>query len=252
MKAILAALVSGFLTISMSSSIHAESTSELIARAVENPQRSEADRLRDASDKPADVLNFIGLRPSMKVADFVSGGGYYSELMSYIVGPQGKVIAHTVKTYNQWVADERKARFGNGRLPNVVPLDSELSELSLGDESIDLILMVKVYHDIYYASSIWPRVNRDDLFARLRKALKPGGILAVIDHAALPCTGSSAAQGLHRIDEAFAKFDIERAGFKFEASSDVLRNPADDRTLNVFDGGIQGHTDRFVYRFVKR
>lgn len=229
----------------------AETATEAIARAIANPQRSEADRLRDASDKPATVLNFIGLRPRMRVADLISGGGYYSELMSYVVGPRGKVISHTVKTYDRWAAEERKTRFAAGRLPNVVPLYSELPELELGDEPLDLILMVKVYHDIYYRSDIWPRVNRDDFFARIRKALKPGGILAVIDHAALPGTGSSAAQGLHRIDQAFAKVDIERAGFEFQAESDVLRNPADDHTLNVFDAGIQGHTDRFVYRFVK-
>ena len=230
----------------------AEVPAEAIARAIANPQRSEADRQRDARDKPAAVLSFIGLRPGMKVADVISGGGYYSELMSYVVGPTGKVIAHTVKTYDRWVADERKARFAEGRLPNVVPLSEELPSLDLGDESLDLILMVMVYHDIYYKSDFWTPPNREDFFKRIRRALKPGGTLAIVDHAALPGTGNTAAQNLHRIDEAFAKRDIERAGFKFQAESDVLRNPADDHTILAYDPRIQGHTDRFVYRFVKQ
>lgn len=252
MRAMLTSLLLLPFTIGLVSPASAETPAEAVARAIENPQRSEADRLRDARDKPAAVLSLIGLRPGMRVADLISGGGYYSELMSYVVGPKGKVIAHTVKTYDRWVADERETRFANGRLPNVVPLHSELSDLQLGNESLDLILMVRVYHDVYYTSDIWPRVNRDDFLERIRAALKPAGILAIIDHAALPGTGSSAAQGLHRIDEAFAKFDIERAGFEFQAESDVLRNPPDDRTLNVFDAGIVGRTDCFVYRFVKR
>jgi len=252
MRILLSALLLLALTIGSVPPAGAETVDQAIARAVANPQRSEADRQRDARDKPAAVLKFIGLRPGMKVADVISGGGYYSELMSYVVGPKGKVIAHTVKTYDRWVADERKARFAEGRLPNVVPLSAELPELQLGKESLDLILMVMVYHDIYYKSDFWTPPNRDDFFNRIRTALKPGGILAIVDHAALPGTGNTAAQNLHRIDEAFAKRDIERAGFKFQAESGVLRNSADDHTLVVFDPHIQGHTDRFVYRFIKR
>jgi predicted methyltransferase len=230
----------------------AQPFAEAITLAVANPQRSDADRQRDARDKPAAVMTFIGLRPGMKVADVISGGGYWSELMSYVVGPKGQVIAHTCGPYIKWNADERKTRFASGRLPNVVPLGQELVDLDLGTDSLDLILMVMVYHDLYYKSSIWTPPDRDDFFRRIRKALKPDGMLVIIDHAALPGTESLAAQGLHRIDEAFAKFDIERAGFILQGQSDVLRNRDDDRTTNVFDGGIAGHTDRFVLRFVKR
>jgi predicted methyltransferase len=251
-RATLAAALLLLVNIGPVSPVSAETPAETIARAVANPQRSEADQQRDGRDKPAAVLSFIGLRPGMKVADVISGGGYWSELMSYVVGPQGKVVAQTCGPYIKWNAEETKTRFARDRLPNVMPLSQELSDLDLGNESLDLSLMVMVYHDIYYHSSIWAPPNRDDFFKRIRKALKPGGVLVIIDRAALPGTERSAAQGLHRIDEAFAKFDIERAGFALQAESGVLRNPDDDRTTNVFDGGIAGHTDRFVLRFVKR
>ena len=252
MKRILAVPLLLLLTIEAMSPADARSASQAIARAVANPQRSEADQQRDVRDKPAAVLDFIGLQPGMKVADVISGGGYYSELMSYVVGPKGTVVAHTVKTYDQWNLDERKVRFAKGRLPNVLPLYSELPQLQLSQEPLDLILMVMVYHDIYFKSDFWTPPDRDDFFKRIRAALKPGGILAIIDHAALPGTSSNAAQDLHRIDEQFAKNDIENAGFVFQAESDVLRNPADDRRILAFDKTIQGHTDRFVYRFIKK
>jgi predicted methyltransferase len=248
----IAALLCTVLTIGPFSSVSASTSDEAIARAVANPRRSDVDRLRDVTSKPAAVLRFMHLRPDMRVADVMSGGGYWSELMSYVVGPKGKVIAHTVKAYDKQSAHERTVRFADGRLPNVVPLKSELPDLQLGKESLDLVLMSMVYHDVYFTSGDWPPVNRDDFFAQIRAALKLGGILVVIDHAAVTGTGNTAAQELHRIDEEFAKHDIERAGFKFEAQSDVLRNPADEHTLLSYDNAIRGHTDRFVYRFVKR
>jgi predicted methyltransferase len=58
-------------------------------------------------------------------------------------------------------------------------------------------------------------------------------------------------QTLHRIDGDFLKAEVEAAGFVFEAESELLRNPGDDRTINVFDEAIRGRTDQFVYRFRK-
>ena len=56
---------------------------------------------------------------------------------------------------------------------------------------------------------------------------------------------------VHRIDQALARREVEAAGFVFEAESQVLRNPADNRTERVFDADIRGHTDQFVMRFRK-
>jgi predicted methyltransferase len=109
------------------------------------------------------------------------------------------------------------------------------------------------YHDVYYVSESnpkHPKVDRDRLFAQIRRSLKPGGVLAVVDHAAKPGTGKAAAQDLHRIDSDFARRDIESAGFVFDGESSALRNPNDDRSMVVFDERIRRRTDRFVYRFV--
>jgi len=218
---------------------------------VNNPARSLSDRERDKTSKPNAVLNFIGLKPGMKVLDLFSGGGYYTQMLSYAVGPDGQVISHTNAAYEGMTGEEAANRFKDNRLPNVRRVITEIDNLGLEEASLDVVLMVLVYHDIYFTADYWPAVNRDSFFRQIRSSLKPGGVLVVIDHSAIADTGMSAAQNLHRIDGVFAKQDIQSAGFVFDGASEVLRNPEDTRTLSVFDEAISKKTDRFVYRFIK-
>jgi predicted methyltransferase len=195
--------------------------------AVSDPRRSDADRERDATSKPAEVLDFFGAKPGMHVLDLLSGGGYYSEILAYAVGSEGSVVAHSNDIYEKYHRQAILDRYRDNRLPNVERLISNPPELNLGNQSFDVILMILVYHDIYYVSGadpIHPKIDRDRYLAQIHRALKPGGILAVVDHSARIGTGNEAAQDLHRIEDAFAKRDIEAAGFEFEAESSVLRN----------------------------
>lgn len=221
-----------------------------IASAVADPTRTQADRDRDTRDHTVDVLQFFGLVPGMVVVDLFAGGGYYSELIGRIVGSGGKVYLYNNAAYQAFAGDALTTRVNSGRLQNVVQLNAEVGQLAIAPASVDLVLMSMSYHDLYFKSDDW-LVDPAKLFAEVHAMLKPGGILAVIDHVANAGTGSSAAQTLHRIDEAFARADIETRGFKFTGSSDVLRNPADDHSKTVFDPSIQGHTDRFIDRFVR-
>ncbi|MFT5350776.1 MAG: putative methyltransferase [Planctomycetota bacterium] len=230
----------------------ADSHANAIADAVNNPARSDEDRKRDETSKPAEVLEFLGVKPGMRILDYLSGGGYYSEILSYAVGDKGEVVAHTNEAYKKFVGDAITKRFGEGRLPKVIRLSSEVPAMGLAKETFDMILMVMTYHDIYYVADYWPAVDRENWFAQIHSALKPGGILAIIDHSAVAGTGISAAQDLHRIDEEFSRKDIESAGFTFETSSDALRNPDDARTIGVFEDGMRRKTDRFVHRYVKK
>jgi predicted methyltransferase len=222
--------------------------------AVANSGRSDADRERDKTGKPALVLGFFGTKPGMRVLDLLSGGGYYSEILSHAVGPKGEVVAHVNDIYEQYNREEISRRYGGDRLPNVERLVSNPPELKLPVEAFDVVLMVMTTHDIYYVSEanpVHPKIDRGRFFAQIHRSLRPAGVLAIVDHAASSGTGSEAAQDLHRIDEEFARRDIEAAGFVFDGESGVLRNPADDRTMVVFDDRIRRRTDRFVYRFIK-
>jgi len=236
-------------------SIYSETIAQHIDDAVANHARSEQDKNRDKTSKPAEVLKFFGVKQDMRVADLFSGGGYYSEILSYAVGPEGKVIAHNNKAYAEYSGDETKKRYAENRLGNVVQLQSEANDMGLGNANIDMVLMVMAYHDIYLKDVTdfdWPDVNRELFFEQIKNALKPGGILAVVDHAGRKGTGNSEVKTLHRIEEDFAKQDIENIGFRLVGELDVLRNPDDDRTKLVFDESVRRKTDRFVYRFIKK
>ncbi|RLA46306.1 MAG: methyltransferase type 11 [Gammaproteobacteria bacterium] len=247
MSKVFAALSLIIISLAIYTPIHAETNED----AVNNPARSDADRERDKTSKPTVILEFFGVKPGMKVLDLFAGGGYYSEILAYAVGPDGHVISHTNKAYESSTGEEATLRFKDNRLPNISRLTSEIDNLGLENDSLDMVVMVLTYHDIYFTADYWPQVDRDNFFKQIRDSLKPGGVLAIIDHAANSMTASSAAQDLHRIEEGFAKQDIESAGFTFEGQSEVLRNPDDKRTLSVFDDNIRRRTDRFVYRFVK-
>ena len=85
----------------------------------------------------------------------------------------------------------------------------------------------------------------------LFEALKPGGLLVVVDHTAPAGAPIEVADSLHRIDPAIVRKELEAAGFEFVAESDAVRNPADPKTANVFDPSIRGKTDQFVFKFRK-
>ncbi len=212
-------------------------------------ERSEEDVARDATSRPQEVLDFFGVKPGMTVIDLFAGNGYYSELLAERVGDAGKVYMHNNQAFVQF-AGNVNTRLGNDRLPNVEPYIREIEDIHLPSQSVDLVLIVMTYHDAYFRSNGWT-VTADPLFATIHRILKPGGTLAVVDHAALPGTGKAAAQYLHRIDPQFAKADISARGFDFVAASDVLANPADPLDISVFNPAIRRQTDRFVYKFVK-
>jgi len=230
-----------------------EDSSLVYEQAAANKGRTEADQARDAGRQPAKVLEFFGIQPGMTVLDMFSGGGYYTEMLSHIVGPEGGVIAHSNQVYAGFVGEETKNRYANKRLANVEILMAENNELDLPDASFDAIMMVLAYHDIYYIDpdNGWPEIDGPRLVETLYSGLRPGGILAVVDHYAAPGSPSETGNTLHRIDPDIVVTELEAAGFVLEEKSDVLRNMDDDHSLNMGNPEVRGKTDRFVFRFRK-
>lgn len=224
-----------------------------IAAAVANPARSQADRARDARDRPAEVLAFAGIAPGMVVADVFGAGGYWSELLAYVVGSQGRVRLVNNAPFVAFARKDLEARFGEGRLAEVERSVVETCDLGLGEGSLDAVLIVMSYHDLYHHDpNGWPRIDAARFLGQIHAALKPGGRFLVVDHVARPGTGRAAAQDLHRIDEGFAVGDIESRGFRLEKRWGGLKNPQDDYGKIVFDPAVRGRTDRFVHLYRKR
>ncbi len=221
--------------------------------AVANEARPEADRARDEGRKPAEVLEFLGIAPGMTVLDMFSGGGYYTEILSYTVGNSGRIIAQSNKAYLQFVGEEFENRYLGGRLGNVQVLMAENNELELEPDSLDAIMLVLSFHDLYYAAPEdgWPAIDVPAFLAELHSGLRTGGFVGIIDHYAADGAPSETGSTTHRIDPAIVIATMTEAGFVLDGQSDILRNPDDDYEKTVFDPELRGKTDRFVMRFRK-
>ncbi len=223
------------------------------APAVAAADRPADARALDASRRPAEVLAFLGLEAGDQALDLMTGGGYYAELIGRAVGPSGTVTAWEPANFYD---DKAKAGLAalSARVPNVRVLVSPADQLVLPPAAYDFVLMHLNYHDLYWESERFnfPRVEPDRVLATLFQAVRPGGIVGVIDHVGAPGGDTrTIADRLHRIDPAVVRADFERAGFVLDGSSDLLRSAADDRTKLVFDPAVRGRTDRIVYRFRK-
>jgi predicted methyltransferase len=218
--------------------------SDPVAERIAAADRSEADRARDAGRKPAEVIAFLGIGPGMTVLDAIAAGGWYSEVLAAVVGPGGKVYAQNpdfVLKFREGANDKAlTARLAGGRLPNVERVDADLADLPVADGSLDAAFTALNFHDIYDGSGEYAALGFLNLIAR---KLKPGGVLGIVDHVGIAGQDNKA---LHRIEKSLVEAVIEKSALVLEAESDVLANPADDHTQNVFAPGLRGQTDRFV------
>jgi predicted methyltransferase len=218
-----------------------------LAVALAHPDRPAEDRQRDIDRKPEQVLEFFSLRPGMKVADLMAGGGYYTEILSRYLGKEGTVYAqNNAIALRRFAADAMDRRLNGRDLDNVVRVDRELEDPGLPEGELDAVIMGLFYHDAY-----WMGVDREAMNRAIFKALKPGGTYGVFDHHAEAGSRDRDVESLHRVDAEMVRREIRDAGFEWFGAGDMLRNRDDDRTQNVFDPAIRGKTDRFVFRFRK-
>jgi predicted methyltransferase len=233
--------------------------SEVLA-VMQKPGRLPADIERDRRSQPQLVIPLLKLEPGDTVVDINGGGGYYSELLAGVLGESGEAILHNTPGFEAWGINGLRDRF-TGRDPgNITRLTINEPELGLRDGELDGAIIVMAFHDLYvvpkrYNGEEYVRVGDPAdvgyFLDQVLRALKPGGRLVVVDHAGHPDQGVEENAELHRIEERFARTEIETRGFRSIGDSDALRNPQDERTAIVFDEAIQGRTDRFVLVFEK-
>lgn len=239
------ALALAFLSIAAATMGHADSYDAAVAKS----SRPAADLKRDAIDHPAELLRLAGIKPGMHVADVLGGDGYYSEVLSALVGPKGTVLMLNNAAFDGFAGDDRKTRFAGNRLPNVEYRIVDLDHMGLAPASLDGIVLCKVYHDLYWVDPThkdWPKVDPAAVLDQLARALKPGGVLLLVDHSAKAGHGSADASSLHRIDESFARADFAKRGLHVVATSDLLRRADDPRDQVSYKPPMLGKTDKFV------
>lgn len=223
-----------------------------IAQALTHPERPQEDRARDGASRPEDVLALMGIAPGQSVLDFHAAGGYFTELLSRAVGPEGHVVATYHEPDRVLSPGVREARYGGERLPNVEVVLAKHNALDRPSQSLDAVLMSMVYHDTYWSGEgvDWGPVDQQALLAELYDALKPGGVFLVIDHQAEAGTDPyESAVATHRIDREVVLRDFTQAGFRLKAESDLLRHPDDQRDVQIFEDSVYRGTDRFMLLF---
>jgi predicted methyltransferase len=223
-----------------------------VTHAITDPARPADQRQLDAWRKPVEVIAFSGLKPGDRIADFMSGNGYFTRIFSKVVGLSGRVYAFLPAQELANCAPEEtagtKALEGDRRYRNVAVLIDAADRFAV-NEPLDMVWTAQNYHDLH--DRFMQPIDIAALDRAIFRALKPGGVFLVIDHVAAAGSGLRDTETLHRIDPEAIRSEVTAAGFVFEAQSDVLRNPEDSHLLPVFDATIRHRTDQIVFKFQK-
>jgi len=224
-----------------------------VAAAMASPDRRPDNVKLDEGRKPAAVLQYLGFKPGLQVLDLFGANGYWAEIMAPALGPKGH---DTIWQPAQFFGARGKAYMDGfvAKHPNVNVVSSPFDAPDLPPNSADFVMLNNNYHDTYWVSEQFkiPKMDPNAFLKAVYAAMKPGAIIGVIDHVANKNDDTRATvDKLHRIDPEVIKADFKRAGFVLVGSSDLLRNPADDHSLEASDAKIAGHTDRVIYKFKK-
>jgi predicted methyltransferase len=230
----------------------ADAVPDYLMAAIADSARPPQQVARDAERKPAAVLAFAGVKPGDRVADFMSGGAYFTRLFSRIVGKTGHVYAFLPEEQLKNCASEEtagtRAIAHDASYANVSVLTAPVARFR-PPEPLDLIWVSLSFHDLY--DSFMGPADVGEVTQALFDALKPGGELLVVDHVAQAGSEVRDTETLHRIDPEVIIRSAQMAGFRLEAHSEVLRNPHDTHQLRVFDAAIRGRTDQVILKFTK-
>jgi len=216
-----------------------------VAAAVADPARSAEARGADTTRKPAETLAFSGIRPGMTVAEFYPGGGYFTRMISHVVGPKGHVYGIENDRWKQAaeVDKELAAKLGN------VSMDVQPFGTVNFPKPLDLAWVTQNYHDLKIAQ--YGKVDTLAFDRAVYAALKPGGIYFILDHQGAPGLTDAEIEKLHRINRDVVVKEVTSVGFKLVEEGDFLRRPGDDYTKPIFDAAVRGKTDQYALKFVK-
>ncbi len=241
-------------------------------RVIAGPHRSDASRARDVYRHPRETLAFFGIREDMTVLEVWPGaGGWYTELLAPLLREHGRYIAAGLdpKNDSKFARDSVRAfRVMLDATPElydkveVTALDYPGALAPVPAASADLVVTFRNLHNWLARDGAAPA-----MLAAVYAALKPGGILGVVDHRADPAAAVDPKAKSGYVNERLAIELVEHAGFEFIGASAVNANAKDDHdhelgvwtlppTWRLGDRdrakyAAIGESDRFTLRFRK-
>ena len=206
-----------------------------------SPDRSDADKARDANRKPIEVVQFLGIEDGDAVLELIAAGGWYTQVLSAAVGPDGHVHAQNPAFFlGREGFLEREAAL-HGRLGNVSAVHGEVAEAGLSGQ-MDAAITALNLHDMYNRGG---EAAAMPLLTSVYDALRSGGVFGVIDHRGIAGQPNG---DFHRMEQQAAEDLLEAAGFVVEATSELLANPDDDHMRGSGDESLGRNSDRFLIR----
>jgi predicted methyltransferase len=246
-----------------------ESTTEQLTALLAGNQRAEENRVRDVYRHPKQTLLFFGVRPEMSVLEVWPTPGYYTEILAPLLREKGKYYAAVMaanpasKSVTRSLENYRAKLAADPQLYDrviVVTMPTDGGDV-VPSGSLDMVLTFRNLHN-------W--MSKDDasqVIATLYKALKPGGILGIVEHRGNPAVAQDPRAKSGYVNEDYAIKLIEAQGFRLVAKSEVNANPKDTKdypegvwtlppTYELGDKDREkyaaiGESDRFTMRFQK-
>jgi predicted methyltransferase len=240
-------LATAMLAVVLSGAALAANLPDYVAKAVADSTRPKDNRDADAIRAPAETLALAGVQPGMVVGELYPCGGYFSRMLSDVVGPKGKIYGLETTRWKACLPADQKMAAEPGR--SNITIDAEAFGAFNLPEKVDLFWITQNYHDLHikeYGAVDMAAFNR-----HVFDSLKSGGIYFILDHAANPGTSEDDIARLHRIEKAQLIAEVTAAGFKLVAEGDFLHRAGDDHTKPIFDPAIRGKTDQYALKFVK-
>ncbi|HEV2703126.1 MAG TPA: hypothetical protein VGV09_15985 [Steroidobacteraceae bacterium] len=237
--------------------------------AVDSSFRPDADRARDPYRHPLQTLTFFGLKPNMTVVELWPFGGWYTQILAPYLHEHGTLYAAAMDPDSTSPEDKRyNAEFAAMLAAHPQVYDKvRMSVLAKGkmqiapDGTADLVLTFRNIHNW-----VWAGMEKDVMAAAFR-ALKPGGVLGVVEHRNNDPTYVPKTPGQAYVGEQYAIDLIQSVGFRLLGQSNVNRNPKDAKD---YPGGVWtlpptyaegdkdraryaaiGESDRFTLTFIK-
>ena len=240
--------------------------------AVHNPQRTSAFQERDQYRNPLETLRFFGVRPDMTVAEIWPSPGWYAEILAPFLKASGEYYAVgfslSAKRTPQWrrkMAKELIAKFAadpeNYSAVEVTSLSVPEDTVIAPPGTVDIVLTFRNVHN-------WMKGDyAPGVFAAMYEALRPGGVLGVVEHRATPGTTVEMMKLSGYVTEAQVIELARAAGFELDARSEINANPKDTKdhqrgvwtlppTLRMQDVDREkyleiGESDRMTLKFYK-